>query len=84
MNTNRNSPLTQAEFAALGNGQVAYLKAMTSDELARIFPQAPHIEPGLNLFALLAADGAPILVADSAEVATANAWEHDLRMVSLH
>lgn len=84
MTQTRTSPLTTAEFAALGNGQVAYLKPITSDELARIFPQAPAIEPGLQLFALLAADGAPILVTDSREAATANAWEHDLRMVSLH
>jgi hypothetical protein len=84
MTQNRTSPLTTAEFAALGNGQVAYLKPIMSDELARIFPQAPEIEPGLQLFALLAADGAPILVTDSREAATANAWEHDLRMVSLH
>jgi hypothetical protein len=84
MTETRNNPLTTAEFAALGSGQVAYLKPIMSDELARIFPQAPDIEPGLQLFALLAADGAPILVTDSREAATANAWEHDLRMVSLH
>ncbi|RXT53010.1 NADH oxidase [Bosea sp. Tri-44] len=84
MTETRETPLTTAEFAALGNGQVAYLKPIMSDELARIFPQAPEIEPGLQLFALLAADGAPILVTDSREAATANAWEHDLRMVSLH
>ncbi|MGX1787643.1 BQ00720 family protein [Bosea sp. NPDC055332] len=84
MTETRTSPLTTAEFAALGNGQVAYLKPIMSDELARIFPQAPEIEPGLQLFALLAADGVPILVTDSLEAATANAWEHDLRMVSLH
>jgi len=84
MTETRTAPLTTAEFAALGNGQVAYLKPIMSDELARIFPQAPEIEPGLQLFALLAADGAPILVTDSREAATANAWEHDLRMVSLH
>jgi hypothetical protein len=84
MTETRNNPLTTAEFAALGNGQVAYLKPIMSDELARIFPQAPEIAPGLQLFALLAADGAPILVTDSREAATANAWEHDLRMVSLH
>lgn len=84
MTETRNTPLTTAEFAALGAGQVAYLKPITSDELARIFPQAPHIEPGLQLFALLSADGAPILVTDSREAATANAWEHDLKMVSLH
>lgn len=80
----RTPPLTPAEFAALGTGEVAYLKPMSSDELVRIFPQAPEIQPGLKLFALLSADGAPILVTDSAEAATANAWEHDLRMVSLH
>ena len=84
MTETRNNPLTTAEFAAPGNGQVAYLKPIMSDELARIFPQAPEIKPGLQLFALLAADGAPILVTDSREAATANAWEHDLRMVSLH
>ena len=84
MTETRNNPLTTAEFAALGSGQVAYLKPIMSDELARIFPQAPDIEPGLQLFALLAADCAPILVTDSREAATANAWEHDLRMVSLH
>lgn len=83
-NTLRTSPLTPAEFAALGTGEVAYVKAMTSEDLVRIFPQAPQIQPGLKLFALLSADGAPILVTDSAEAATANAWEHDLRMVSLH
>lgn len=80
----RSTPLTPAEFAALGTGEVAYLKPMSSDELVRIFPQAPKIEPGLQLFALLSADGAPILVTDSREAATANAWEHDLRMVSVH
>lgn len=80
----RTPPLTQAEFAALGTGEVAYLKPMMSEELVRIFPQAPEIQPGLKLFALLSADGAPILVTDSREAATANAWEHDLRMVSLH
>ena len=41
MTETRNNPLTTAEFAALGNGQVAYLKPIMSDELARIFPQAP-------------------------------------------
>jgi len=88
MNEDRNmiqtNPLSPAEFAALGTGEVAYLKPMTSDELSRIFPQAPQIKPGLQLFALLSADGAPILVTDSREAATANAWEHDLRMVSVH
>lgn len=80
----QSNPLTPAEFAALGTGEVAYVKPMTSDELMRIFPQAPKIESGLNLYTLLSADGAPILVTDTREAATANAWEHDLKMVSVH
>ena len=78
------NPLTPAEFAALGTGEVAYLKPMTSDELMRLFPHAPKIESGLHLYTLLSADGAPILVTDTPEAATANAWEHDLKMVSVH
>jgi hypothetical protein len=80
----QSNPLTPAEFAALGTGEVAYVKPMTSDELMRIFPQAPKIESGLKLYTLLSADGAPILVTDTREAATANAWEHDLKMVSVH
>ena len=30
-----------ADLAALGEGEVAYVKAMSSDEVRRVFPQAP-------------------------------------------
>jgi hypothetical protein len=76
--------LTREEFAALGTGVVAYVKAMTSDEVKRLYPEAPELAPGLDLFALLSADGSPILLTNSRDAATANAWEHDLAMVSLH
>ncbi len=49
---------------------------MTSDDVKRIFPGAPDIAPGLHLFALLAADGSPIMLTDSRDTALANAWEH--------
>lgn len=73
-----------AALAALGGGHIAYVKGMTSDEVTRIFPQAPHLEPGLKLFALLGADGAPILLTDSREAAVANALANDLLTVSVH
>jgi hypothetical protein len=73
-----------AELAALGEGQVAYVKPLQSDEVHRLFPQAPEIQAGLQLFALLSASGAPILLTDSRDAALANAWAHDLRTVSLH
>jgi hypothetical protein len=76
--------LGPAEFAALGEGQVAYVKPMQSDEVQRLFPQAPAMAPGLQLFALLSASGTPILLTDSHDAALANAWAHDLQPVALH
>jgi hypothetical protein len=72
------------ELAALGEGRMAYVKPMSSDDIARLYPQAPQIEPGLQLFALLSASGAPILLTDTRDAALANAWAHDLQTVSLH
>ena len=83
-----NSPsqplLTDEQLASLGGGQVAYLRSIRSEELSRLFPSAPPVQPGLQLFALLAADGTPIVVTDSRDAAVANAVSHDLQMVSLH
>lgn len=73
-----------ADLAALGEGHIAYVRAITSDEVKRMFPQAPDLTPGLDLFALLSASGAPILLTDSREVAVANAMAHQLYPVSLH
>jgi hypothetical protein len=88
MNTNETKNtdvgLGPAELAALGEGHVAYVKPMQSDEVQRLFPQAPAMAPGLQLFALLSASGTPILLTDSRDAALANAWAHDLQTVGLH
>ena len=73
-----------ADLAALGEGHIAYVRPISSDEVKRFFPQAPELTPGLELFALLSASGAPILLADSRDVVVANAMAHDLRTMSLH
>ena len=73
-----------ANFASLGGGEVAYVKPMTSEAFLKAFPDAADLAPGLSLWALLNADGTPIMVADSRDVAIQNAWENDLRTVSLH
>ena len=79
-----NSDLTPQQFAHLGAGNIAYLKTIRSEDAQRLFPQAPPIRPGLQLFALLNADGSPILLTDSKDAAIANAWEHELETVSVH
>jgi hypothetical protein len=71
-------------LAHLGDGQIAYVRPIRSEDEPAMFPQAPEIAPGLKLFALHAADGTPIMVTDSREAAVANAWSHELQTVSVH
>ena len=77
-------PLTADQFAHLGEGAIAYVRPIKSEEAQALFPQIQGLQPGLQLFALLAADGAPIVLADTKDAAVANAWEHQLATVSLH
>ena len=76
--------LSEKALAHLGDGQIAYIKTIRSDDVPAIFPQAPQIAPGLTLFALHAADGTPIMVTDSREAAVANAWSNELQTLSVH
>jgi hypothetical protein len=71
-------------FAQLGGGKIAYVKAVSSEDLHSLLPQAPELQPGLALWALLGADGTPILITDTREAAFANAAQNDLVTVSLH
>jgi hypothetical protein len=87
MNRNSVPPQTSISVEALahlGDGRIAYVKAIRSEDVATLFPQAPEIAPGLELFALHAADGTPIMVTDSREAAIANAWSNELEAVSVH
>lgn len=84
--TTNDSPFTSEQFAHLGDGQVAYVKPMRSEEVQKAFPQVQvqGIIPGMQLFALLGADGTPLMLTDSREAAVANAWENKLQTVSVH
>ena len=76
--------ITPEALAHLGDGRIAYVKAIRSEDVATLFPQAPQIAPGVKLFALHAADGTPIMLTDSREAAVANAWSQELETVSVH
>ena len=85
--TETNSPhpaITQEALAQLGDGQLAYVRQIRSEDVAKQFPQAPELEPGITLFALHAADGTPIMLTDTREAAVANAWSQELEPVSVH
>jgi len=81
--------MTQIEIspealAHLGDGEIAYVKTIRSEDVHALFPQVPDIQPGLKLFALHAADGTPIMLTDSREAAIANAVSQKLETVSVH
>jgi hypothetical protein len=73
-------------LAHLGDGRIAYVKTIRSEDVRAMFPQAemPQMAPGQKLFALHAADGTPIMLTDSREAAIANAWSQELETVSVH
>ncbi len=87
MNRTENRPdISPEALAHLGDGRIAYVKSIRSEDVPALFPQIeiPKMAPGQMLFALHAADGTPIMLTDSREAAMANAWSQELETVSVH
>lgn len=70
-------------FASLGGGRIAYVRPLNPDQARGLFPSLPPVASDLELWALLAADGSPIMLADSREAVVMNARENDLETMSL-
>jgi hypothetical protein len=83
-NDNERTTMARDEFERLGGGEIAYLRPLRSEDAHVLFPQAPELQPGMQLWALLTANGQPIMLTDSKAAAIANAHEHDLQPVSVH
>lgn len=75
---------TQAALAAMGGGELAYIRAFRAAELRNIFPQTAELHPAVQLFALFGADGTPLMLADSRDAVISGAWQNDLAMATLH
>jgi hypothetical protein len=84
--THDKTEISAEALAHLGDGRIAYVKTIRSEDVRALFPQAemPQMPPGQTLFALHAADGTPIMLTDSREAAVANAWSQELETVSVH
>jgi hypothetical protein len=57
---------------------------MTADEAKQMFPAVEGIPPGIDLFALHAADGTPLALTDSRQAALGHAMGDELEIASLH
>lgn len=75
---------TPAELAHLGEGHVAYMREIDSEELLGKFPGIAEVAPGLKLWAVFAADGRPIMLTDGRASAIAGVLQNDLTPVSIH
>jgi hypothetical protein len=78
------APISRRELAELGDGEVAYIKQIGPDAAERLFPALSDAPKGIDLFAVLGADGTPLALTDSRSAAIANALENDLVPVSVH
>jgi hypothetical protein len=76
--------MSTKELALLGDGEVAYIKQLDSDSAERLFPTFDDSPQGIDLFAVLSADGTPLALTDSRNAAIANAIENDLVPLSVH
>ena len=78
------TPMTRSELAQLGDGEVAYIKQLDPEVAEQLFPALQKAPKGIDLYAVLGADGTPIALADSRNAAIANAIDNDLVPVSVH
>lgn len=76
--------MSMKELALLGDGEVAYIKQLDADAAEQLFPSLKSAPKGIDLYAVLGADGTPIALTDSRHAAIANALENDLVPVSVH
>jgi hypothetical protein len=84
MNQDEKLPMTPFEFSQLGGGEVVYIKQLDRDVAQKLFPALKRTAKGIDLYAVLGADGTPLALTDSRNAAIANAIENDLVPVSVH
>jgi hypothetical protein len=78
------SDMSPETFATLGENRLAYITAIRSEDVALLCAEAPLLAPGYRVFVLHAADGTPLLLADSREAAVADASSREIETVSVH
>lgn len=76
--------ISPAELAGMGSGRVAYLRQTTGRAISEAFPNTVNIAPDAKVWALFAADGTPLALADNEGAALANAFDNNLVAVAVH
>ncbi len=69
------------EFAALGTNAIAYVRRITAEEVQEAFPNVQQLEAGHSYWALFAANGEPLVLADQETDIMSSAFYNDLEAV---
>jgi hypothetical protein len=76
--------MSMTELARLGGGKVAYIKVMSHDEAKQLFPTVEGLPTGIDLYALHAADGTPLVLTDSHQAALGHAMGDELEIAAVN
>lgn len=68
-------------LAEAGTDVVAYLRKISSEEILEKFPDVTGIESGRIYWAMFAADGSPLMLADERTDLTDTAYFNDLQAI---
>lgn len=76
--------MSDEEFADLGQGEWAYIRPLTPQQAKDVFPTVDDLPNDVDLYALLAADGTPIVLTDDKGTAISHAMGDELEIAHLH
>lgn len=76
--------MSDEEFADLGQGEWAYIRPLTPQQARDVFPTVDDLPNDVDLYALLAADGSPIVLTDDKGTAISHAMGDELEIAHLH
>lgn len=84
MNESSKIILSELDLASLGSGEVGYIRKMKSDDLTARFPALSQLAPGLDVWALFAANGMPIVLSDRQSAVLEGASDNEITPVWLN
>ena len=76
--------MSDEDFADLGQGEWAYIRPLTPQQARDVFPTVDDLPADVDLYALLAADGTPIVLTDDKGTAISHAMGDELEIAHLH
>jgi len=76
--------LTDAQFMALGGNAVVYIRPITGDKLSEFMAEFDASDAEQEFQLVVAADGSPLMVADSQEAVAEWLLDKNLGIVALH